>query len=84
MYQYFQIYLNVFVYKLFKFLFVGCKLYNLIFLFNFCRQAWQNLGNMPQQEAKANFINLLHNVCPLFRPFVLAHKCDLEEKERKR
>lgn len=48
------------------------------------RKTWQKLGSMSQNDAKTNFINLLHNVCPLFRPFVLAHKCDLEEKERKR
>ncbi|CAL1275471.1 unnamed protein product [Larinioides sclopetarius] len=48
------------------------------------RQAWQALGDMPQSDAKAGFINLLNNICPLFRPFVLAHKCDLEEKEKRR
>ncbi|XP_055925175.1 Golgi resident protein GCP60-like isoform X2 [Argiope bruennichi] len=48
------------------------------------RQAWQTLGDMSQRDAKAGFINLLNNICPLFRPFVLAHKCDLEEKERRR
>ncbi|GBN72291.1 Golgi resident protein GCP60 [Araneus ventricosus] len=48
------------------------------------RQAWQALGDMSQRDAKSGFINLLNNICPLFRPFVLAHKCDLEEKERRR
>ncbi|XP_035230244.1 Golgi resident protein GCP60-like [Stegodyphus dumicola] len=48
------------------------------------RQAWQALEGMSEREAKAGFINLLHSICPLFRPFVLAHKCDLEEKERRR
>lgn len=48
------------------------------------RQAWQVLGDMSEKDAKIGFINLLNNICPLFRPFVLAHKCHLEEKERQR
>ncbi|GIX84188.1 golgi resident protein GCP60 [Caerostris extrusa] len=48
------------------------------------RQAWQALGDMSEKSAKAGFISLLNNICPLFHPFVMAHKCDLEEKERRR
>ncbi|XP_054723568.1 Golgi resident protein GCP60-like, partial [Uloborus diversus] len=48
------------------------------------RQAWQALGDMSEKDAKKGFINLLNSICPLFRPFVLAHKCHLEELERKR
>ncbi|XP_015930884.1 Golgi resident protein GCP60 [Parasteatoda tepidariorum] len=46
--------------------------------------AWQSLGDMSKKDGKAHYIKLLNEVCHLFRPFVLAHKCDLEEKERKR
>lgn len=38
---------------------------------------------MSPEDAKLNFIDLLNSLCPLFRPFVIAVKCDVEEKERK-
>lgn len=37
---------------------------------------------MPKDSAKKDFIKLLNNLCPLFLPYVEAHKCDLEEKKR--
>ncbi|XP_067127276.1 Golgi resident protein GCP60-like [Centruroides vittatus] len=46
------------------------------------RQAWASLGDMVKETAMSEFIKLLDSTCSLFRPYVLAHKCDLEEKER--
>uniref|UniRef100_T1JGC7 ACB domain-containing protein n=1 Tax=Strigamia maritima TaxID=126957 RepID=T1JGC7_STRMM len=46
------------------------------------RQAWMNLGNMSVDDAMAGFVNLLDQICPLFKPFIQAHKFDLEEKKR--
>ncbi|KAG8177414.1 hypothetical protein JTE90_020442 [Oedothorax gibbosus] len=48
------------------------------------RQAWHALGSMSAHEAKRSFVELLNAICPLFRPFVLAHKCHLEDMERRR
>jgi hypothetical protein len=47
-----------------------------------CRLAWQALGDASQDEAMAGFIELLDKLCPMFKPFVEAHKRDLEERER--
>ncbi|XP_076313909.1 Golgi resident protein GCP60 [Tachypleus tridentatus] len=46
------------------------------------RQAWASLGDMSEDDAMEGFVNLLDSACPLFRPYVEAHKRDLEEKER--
>jgi len=46
------------------------------------RQAWQTLGSMSKDDAMIDFIRILDNACPLFRPYVEAHKRDLEERER--
>lgn len=48
------------------------------------RQAWTSLGDIDKETAMKKFIELLNLRCPLFRPFVEAHKADMEEKERKR
>lgn len=48
------------------------------------RQAWTALGDVDRKTAMEKFIELLNLRCPLFRPFVEAHKADMEEKERKR
>ncbi|XP_077521728.1 Golgi resident protein GCP60 [Amblyomma americanum] len=48
------------------------------------RQAWISLGDTDREAAMKKFIELLNLKCPLFRPFVEAHKADMEEKERKR
>ncbi|KAH7972228.1 hypothetical protein HPB52_009763 [Rhipicephalus sanguineus] len=48
------------------------------------RQAWISLGDTDRETAMKKFIELLNLKCPLFRPFVEAHKADMEEKERKR
>ncbi len=49
-----------------------------------CRQAWQTLGNMSRQEAMSDFIKQLDKLCPLFKPYVQAHKAEREEQDRKR
>ena len=46
------------------------------------RLAWQSLGNTTREEAMAGFVSLLNKLCPLFKPFVEAHKWDIEERER--
>lgn len=53
-----------------------------VIVFVYCRQAWQALNNMPREDAMLDFVKILDNACPLFRPYVEAHKRDLEEKER--
>ena len=46
------------------------------------RQAWQALGDLSRPEAMSGYIELLDAVCPAFRPFSEAHKCDREAKRR--
>ncbi|XP_064484332.1 Golgi resident protein GCP60-like [Ornithodoros turicata] len=48
------------------------------------RQAWISLGNVDKETAMKQFIELLNQRCPLFRPFVEAHKRHMEENERRR
>ncbi|RWS04967.1 Golgi resident protein GCP60-like isoform X2 [Dinothrombium tinctorium] len=48
------------------------------------RQAWSDLGTMSKEEAMSTFIKLLDKLCPLFKPFVEAHKREKDEKERQR
>ncbi|XP_064600558.1 Golgi resident protein GCP60-like [Liolophura sinensis] len=47
------------------------------------RQAWQALGDMPKETAMSEFVKLLDELCPLFAPYVKAHKAEQEEKIRK-
>jgi hypothetical protein len=46
------------------------------------RLAWQALGGANQDEAMTGFIELLDKLCPMFKPFVEAHKWDIQERER--
>ncbi|GLH15424.1 hypothetical protein R5R35_009763 [Gryllus longicercus] len=46
------------------------------------RLAWQALGSMSREEAMQGFVERLDGLCPLFKPFVEAHKRDIEERER--
>ncbi|PSN50640.1 Golgi resident protein GCP60 [Blattella germanica] len=46
------------------------------------RLAWQSLGAMSRDEAMSGFVDLLDKLCPLFKPFVEAHKWDIEERDR--
>lgn len=47
------------------------------------RNAWIALDSLSKEEAQQEFIKLLDSLCPIFRPYVMAVKCDIEEKERK-
>ncbi|XP_033734054.1 Golgi resident protein GCP60-like isoform X2 [Pecten maximus] len=47
------------------------------------RQAWQVLGDMPQDIAMEEFIKLLDSLSTLFRPYIDAHKVEQLEKIRK-
>ncbi|CAL7939580.1 unnamed protein product [Xylocopa violacea] len=46
------------------------------------RLAWQNLGDIPKDQAMEGFINLLDKLCPLFRTVVEAQRMDIDEKLR--
>lgn len=46
--------------------------------------AWQKLGDMPIDTAMCEFISILNSLCPLFQPYVTAHRVEKEEQERKR
>ncbi|CAH1388539.1 unnamed protein product [Nezara viridula] len=46
------------------------------------RLAWQSLGDMSTEDAMINFVELLDSRCNLFRPFVQAHKADLENRRK--
>lgn len=46
------------------------------------RLAWQALGDVNQDEAMTGLVELLDKLCPIFKPFVEAHKWDVEERER--
>ncbi|XP_021944425.1 Golgi resident protein GCP60 [Folsomia candida] len=48
------------------------------------RLAWQGLGEKSKSDCMFEFITLVHNQSPLFKPFVEANKRDLEEKSRVR
>lgn len=43
------------------------------------RVAWQNLGNMPREEAIDRFIELIEKLCPSFSPYIEAVKKNKEE-----
>ena len=45
------------------------------------RQAWSDLGNLSKEEAKKEFICMLDNLCPKFKPFIMAH---VKEEEARR
>lgn len=48
------------------------------------RIAWTALGEKSKADCMYEFITTLNKQCPLFKPFVEAHKRDMEEKERTR
>ena len=56
------------------------------FLLYLClfRQAWSSLGDMSRETAMTNFVTDLDKLCPLFKPYVKAHKAEQEEQERQR
>lgn len=46
------------------------------------KAAWQSLGDITKDEAMEGFIILLDKICPLFKTYLEAQKCDVEEKAR--
>ncbi|KAL4623912.1 Golgi resident protein GCP60-like [Arapaima gigas] len=48
------------------------------------RKEWASLGNMSKEDAMVEFVNLLNKCCNLFAPYVISHKIEKEEQERKR
>ncbi|XP_013876717.1 Golgi resident protein GCP60 [Austrofundulus limnaeus] len=48
------------------------------------RKEWATLGNMEKEEAMLEFVKLLNKCCNLFAPYVISHKIEREEQERKR
>ncbi|KAK9719833.1 Acyl CoA binding protein [Popillia japonica] len=46
------------------------------------RLAWQKLGNLTSDQARAGFVELLSRKCALFSTFVEAHRREKKEKER--
>ncbi|KAK2157234.1 hypothetical protein LSH36_195g06048 [Paralvinella palmiformis] len=47
------------------------------------RQAWMSLGDISRSEAMSEFIKYLDQLCPLFLPYVDAHKAEKEEQLQK-
>lgn len=47
------------------------------------RDAWLKLGQLPSEEAREGFVDLLSRLCPLFEAYVEAHRTEIREKERK-
>ncbi|CAH0561007.1 unnamed protein product [Brassicogethes aeneus] len=47
------------------------------------RDAWQKLGQLPSEEARAGFVDLLSRLCPLFVAYVEAHRTEMREKEKR-
>ena len=47
------------------------------------RQAWMSLGDMSRSEAMSEFIKYIDQLCPLFMPYVDAHKAEKEEQLQK-
>ena len=48
----------------------------------FSRQAWIALSDMSKEEAMQEFIQLLLDRCPMFKPYLQAHHVDNQEKDR--
>ncbi|CAL1586458.1 unnamed protein product [Knipowitschia caucasica] len=48
------------------------------------RKEWASLGNMEKEEAMVEFVRMLNKCCTLFAPYVISHKIEREEQERKR
>lgn len=46
------------------------------------RLAWQKLGKLDVNQARAGFIELLSRRCPLFTAFLEAHRMEKREQER--
>lgn len=46
------------------------------------RVAWQKLGKLSVDQARAGFIELLSRRCPLFSAYIEAHRREKKEQER--
>lgn len=46
------------------------------------RLAWQKLGKLSADQARAGFIELLSRKCPLFKAYTEAHWMEKKEQER--
>lgn len=47
------------------------------------RLAWQKLGQLPSDQARAGFVELLSRRCPLFSTYIEAHRREKKEQERR-
>ncbi|CAG9819463.1 unnamed protein product [Phaedon cochleariae] len=47
------------------------------------RIAWQKLGQLSSDQARAGFVELLSRKCPLFSAYVEAHRREKQEQERR-
>ena len=47
------------------------------------RLAWQKLGKLSADQARAGFVELLSRRCPLFSAYVEAHRREKKDQERK-
>lgn len=56
---------------------------NTVRVFQDRREAWLELGQMDSYSAKQEFVALLHDRCPLFRPYVCAHKASQQLQNTK-
>ncbi|XP_020503065.1 Golgi resident protein GCP60 isoform X2 [Labrus bergylta] len=48
------------------------------------RKEWASLGNMEKEDAMVEFVKMLNKCCTLFAPYVISHKIEKEEQERRR
>lgn len=48
------------------------------------KQAWQSLGEMPQEKAMSEFVTMVQSLSPLFLPYIKAHLAEKEEVEQKK
>ena len=48
------------------------------------RLAWQALGEMTKEEAMSEFSKQIDLLCPLFKPYLQAHRTDKLEQEKRR
>lgn len=46
------------------------------------RLAWQKLGKLSTDQARAGFVELLSRRCPLFSAYIEAHRREKKEQER--
>ncbi|KAM6992461.1 Golgi resident protein GCP60 isoform 1-T1 [Tautogolabrus adspersus] len=48
------------------------------------RKEWASLGNMEKEDAMVEFVKMLNKCCTLFAPYVISHKIEKEEQDRRR